>query len=455
MPKKITTEDFIKKAREIHGDKYDYSKVEYINNKTNVCIICPKHGEFFTTPNAHLGNKRGCRFCGYEKLHSLKKSTKDEFVKKAKIIWGDKYDYSKVVYVNNTTKVCIIDECGNEFWQTPSNHLSGYDCSNNKLNTYFFIERAREMHGEKYDYSKTKYINAKTKVCIICPEHGEFWQLPHNHLAGKGCQQCAIIHNHDSQRLSLKEFISKARKIHGNKYDYSKVKYVNNRTKVCIICPEHGEFWQTPDSHLQNHACQLCVGNFIKNKEKFISEAKQVHGNKYDYSKVEYVNNNIKICIICPEHGEFWQTPLNHLNKKQGCPKCNRYFRKKEKELYDILKNVFHNEEIIHSYYNSTILGKQEIDIYFPKYKIGIEFQGEQHFKPIDFGGYGVERANKLFEENQKRDINKKEICKRNNIKLLYYSNIIEETFLGEKLYHDYPEIIESINQVIKKENEK
>ena len=119
------------------------------------------------------------------------------------------------------------------------------------------------------------------------------------------------------------------------------------------------------------------------------------------------------------------------------------------------LKSVFKESDIIHSYYNPKILGKQEIDIYFPNEKIGIEFQGEQHFIPIDFSGRGVEWATKLFENNQQRDIKKKEVCNNNNITLLYFSNVLEEEFLGEKVYHKYSDLIEKINQVIKKEEEK
>ena len=162
-----------------------------------------------------------------------------------------------------------------------------------------FVKKAREVHGDKYDYSKVEYTNNYTKVCIICPEHGEFWQAPNNHINQKqGCPKCS----HRSYKLSNEEFTIKAKEIHGNKYDYSKVDYVNNRTKVCIICPEHGEFWQTPYKHLNKQGCPRCYGNIKSNTEEFIAKAREVHGNKYDYSKVEYSGCENKVCIICPEH---------------------------------------------------------------------------------------------------------------------------------------------------------
>ena len=123
-------------------------------------------------------------------------------------------------------------------------------------------------------------------------------------------------------KKTKEEFIKGARKKHGDKYDYSKVDYVNKRTKVCIICHEHGEFWQTPSSHLQGKGCPICGGTSTLTKEELIKKARKVHDNKYNYTKVEYVNNKTKVCIICPEHGEFWQTPYDHFYGC-GCPKCH------------------------------------------------------------------------------------------------------------------------------------
>lgn len=125
----------------------------------------------------------------------------------------------------------------------------------------------------------------------------------------------------------LNKFIKKAKSVHGNKYDYSKVCYVNSQTKVCIVCPEHGEFWQTPANHIRGNKCPICSnkgrGRIKRSStEEFIEKAKSVHGDKYDYSKVEYVNSNTNVEIICNTHGSFYQKPLNHLNG-QGCPKCS------------------------------------------------------------------------------------------------------------------------------------
>ncbi len=136
------------------------------------------------------------------------------------------------------------------------------------MNTEEFINKANKVHNGKYDYSKVEYVNAKTKICIICPEHGEFWQTPNNHLSGKGCALCANENKLHLYNKSNDKFISEAQMIHNGKYDYSKVEYVNAKTKICIICPEHGEFWQTPHNHLQGQGCPMFTN--IKTKQRCI-----------------------------------------------------------------------------------------------------------------------------------------------------------------------------------------
>ena len=135
-----------------------------------------------------------------------------------------------------------------------------------KLTISDFVKRAREVHGNKYDYSKVEYVNSKTKVCIICPKHGEFWQKPNRHLSGDGCPKCGIESRQKIRSLTTEDFVKKAREIHGDKYDYSKVNYVDTHTKVCIICPEHGEFWQTPADHLRGIGCPNCNSSKLESE---------------------------------------------------------------------------------------------------------------------------------------------------------------------------------------------
>ena len=424
----MTTEQWIKRAINVHNNKYDYSKVEYVDSKTKVCIICPEHGEFWQEANSHLKGC-GCIECSNQK--KLLYKNKDSFVNDAKKIHGDKYDYSKVYFNYKNDKIKIICPIHGEYITTPQIHLLGCECpkcaGTKKLTTEEFIEKAREVHGDKYDYSKVEYVNNRTKVCIICPEHGEFWQTPDSHMHGQECPKCA-----GTKKLTTEEFIEKAKKVHGDKYDYSKVNYIGSKTKVCIICPEHGEFMMTPNAHMCGQECPKCAYHKMGIKrrlstEEFIEKAREVHGDKYDYSKVKYDGLYNYICIICHkrdkygiEHGEFWQTPSSHLHGN-GCSKC------KETKLERDVRLLLEENKIKYVYQASKKdllwLKRQSLDFYLPDYNIAIECQGEQHFKPVDFAGKGEKWAEEMFLKNQKYDKIKKLLCKENNLELLYYSN--------------------------------
>lgn len=233
-----------------------------------------------------------------------------------------------------------------------------------KLTAADFISKAKLVHGNKYDYSKVEYINSRTKVIIICPIHGEFRQIPTDHLRGVGCRYCGYSQVADKNRKSKTSFIDEANRIHIHKYSYEKVEYINNKTPVTIICPIHGEFTQTPNDHLIGCGCQKCYDerrglSLRKDQEKFISEAKKIHGDKYDYSQVKYINNKTKIQIICREHGVFPQTPDMHL-RGDGCPLCRNIARRKllyGVAYYDVLESMVKNEEYIMStrYWHSML----------------------------------------------------------------------------------------------------
>ena len=258
-----------------------------------------------------------------------------------------------------------------------------------------------------------------------------------NHIHQKqGCKYCT----HRSYAYTTEEFINKAKQIHGDKYDYSKVEYKNKKTKICIICPIHGEFWMTPDKHLQSQGCPKCAKNYKMNTDSFKEKAIKVHGDDYDYSKVEYFGNDKKVCIICKEHGEFWQTPHGHLSG-HGCPMCHEEKNINEIKLFNFLKDNI-NEEII-SQYKEDWLSGQTLDIYIPSKKIGIEYQGIQHFKPVKYFG-GI----KKYEYTRQKDKEKFEKCKTNDVKLFYFS-------AEKELPNEYLDTIYSNNNELLKEIEK
>ena len=234
-----------------------------------------------------------------------KRLTLEEFIEKARNIHGDKYDYSLVDYKNSTTKVKIICPIHGVFEQKPNIHLDGSGCikcgGNIKLTTNEFIQKSRNIHGDKYNYDITIYNGHENKVKIICPIHGIFEQKANNHLYGADCFKCK-----GSKKKTSEDFILEANKIHNNKYDYSLVDYKNNKIKIKIICPTHGVFEQVPISHLRNIGCPFCneskgelkINNFLLknnilyNREKTFDGCIFKNKMKYDFYLIEY-----NICI--------------------------------------------------------------------------------------------------------------------------------------------------------------
>lgn len=288
------------------------------------------------------------------------------------------------------------------------------------MTTKEFIDKAIAKHGHKYDYSKTEYKNYREKICIICPEHGEFWQTPKDHLSGRGCPVCRYASSSLKLRDTAENFILKAKKVYGDRYCYDRINYVNNHTKVNIVCEKHGEFLVTPNNFLNGHGCPICgiesrAEKQAGNTENFIKQALHVHGDKYDYSKVKYVNSRTKVCIICPEHGEFWQTPDSHINQIAGCPKCRSSLLENEIEKMLIENGIVYEKEKTFEWLKCK--KRLRLDFYLPDYKIAIECQGIQHFEPIKAWG-GEHRLN----DNRQRDTIKLNLCKKKGIKVLYFA---------------------------------
>lgn len=405
---RITKEIFLSRSKEIHKNRYDYSKVEWKSPNTEVCIICPIHGDFFQKPRNHLLGM-GCQKC-----FGSPKSSTEEFIKKAKAIYGDTYDYSKVEYKGNKEKVCIICPKHGEWWMSPNNHLRGHRCpgcyGTPKHTVEEFVSMAKKVHGNKYDYSKVEYKGNKIKVCILCPEHGEFWQKPQSHLNGNGCSKCSGLY-----KIDLPLFIEHCTAIHNKKYDYSKVKFNNINDYVTIICPKHGEFKQRAKNHYIGYGCTICAGNKRLTNEEFIEKAELVHGKKYDYSKVNYINTSTKVCIICPFHGEFWQTPNAHLFGA-GCPTCPQSNLEGEIRNFLIKNNIKFEQEKTFTWLVHKL--RMYLDFFLPEYGVAIECQGGQHFFPTDlFGGKD------FYQLTIERDKAKKKLCEKHGINILYYSH--------------------------------
>lgn len=378
---RLSTQEFIEKANEVHGSKYDYSLTNYTLSSDKITVVCPDHGPWDVRANGHL-NGRGCPKCRKRGGHNV--FSTEQFIEKAKNTWDETFDYSKVEYRNIQESVIFICKEHGEFLQRPIDHLSGKvgceECAKLKhkdslptISYEEFLQRARTIHGEVYRYELfcDEFLQSKSIISIICSTHGKFEQYAINHISGRGCPKCGDLSSANAKRKSLDSFIVEANKIHKGKYDYTHVDYINNNTPVEIGCSIHSIFKQTPDPHLRGAGCPRCAGR-DRTTEEAIDEFRKVHGDRYDYSQTVYTQATTPLKIICKTHGEFHQLYWRH---KQGsnCPSCMSGSPSKgEKEVGDFLESI--GETVERNLRN--IIPPYEIDIYVREHNLAIEYCG-------------------------------------------------------------------------------
>jgi hypothetical protein len=281
------------------------------------------------------------------------------------------------------------------------------------ITTEEFIKKCIKVHGSKYDYSLTEYKGGHYKVKIICPTHGVFEQEAKSHINKNGCSKC--------KTKSIDLFIEQAKQTHGEIYDYTGVVYVNSYTKVKIVCPSHGEFNQVPYAHIRGQGCKKChFSKRVLTQDVFLKRCKKFHGEKYDYSKSKYINSNTKVEIICPDHGSFQQLPDDHC-RGIGCSKCKSSHGERKIRKFLESRNIKFDEQV--KFETCVNVRKLPFDFYLYEYDVLIEYQGEQHFAPKSknrmFG------ASNPIEEYNKIKINdeiKSKWCIDNNMKLIEIS---------------------------------
>jgi len=332
MAKRMTTQQFIEKAKSVHGDRYDYTRVIYLSSKSKVIITCVEHGDYQQQPTSHLMGY-GCARCA-----GVLPPTTEEFIQEAKNVHGDTYDYSKVEYENRQTKVKIYCRTHGQFLQSPAEHIMGYGCQKcgheynpdeRQALICKFLERCEILYKGKYLYHKMVYTSRMSKINIVCMDHGDFEQTANDHASGhSGCPGC--------RRTSgsyTKEWIERAIEVHNGRYDYSITSYSSSKEKLLVNCRDHGHFSILPNNHLAGGGCPKCS---VYSQDNFITDANLIHGNKYDYSNVEYVSGLTKVKIKCPTHGLFCQTPNSH-TQGSGCPSCSKTISKPEVAWLDSL----------------------------------------------------------------------------------------------------------------------
>lgn len=428
MPERKTAVEFIEEARHKHGDRYDYSKTVYTDSKTKLTVTCNLHGDFLTSPHNHLKG-RGCPDCAKTQRAASRTTPVGEFIKKAAAKHKGKYDYSDVHYTTLADTITIRCLIHGPFEQVASNHLQGKGCKacgrtqaavNKTLSKDEFIAKAVAKHGDVYDYSKADYKTMHEKVWIGCPVHGDFHQKAHNHVTGNGCPDCRNEGNRARFAMSTEAFLRRAEAEWGEQVDFSQVVYVNQLTKVRLRCPQHGEFDQYPLHLLRGVGCPACGKLRAAEKlkmpvDEFVRRATAMHLGAYSYPNLTFNNLREDVEIVCPKHGPFSQNAFSHLSGG-GCPKCSSSRGETSVMRWLTAKQIaFNHQWIDHDCIINTLPAK--FDFYLPDLGVLIEFDGEQHFKPVKFGGsMSDEEAASRFEDQQITDFIKDDWAASNDL---------------------------------------
>ena len=282
-----------------------------------------------------------------------RRCTTEEFIDKANLVHCNKYTYDLVEYKGNKVKVTITCPIHGNFLQAPSDHLSGkgcMECSGKKRKTTNeFIEAARSVHGDFYDYSKVEYKNGHSKVCIICPEHGEFMQTPNSHISGnQGCSECGKLRSSESRKLSHIQYMEKVIERYGDSYDYTRLVYSGSEKDITIGCTKHGYFVRKAKLFLYGHTCTLCGYDSISESrkltnEQFIDRCKDIYGNSLIFEHTEYVGISSLVSFTCPIHGNRKAKASALLYDKSGCTLCSDHGGyKRDKVGYFYINYIFH-----------------------------------------------------------------------------------------------------------------
>lgn len=446
MAKGYTQETFEKRVKEVHGDSIDVSNFKYINSITTGEARCNICGNVWKPRADVLIRGCGCRKC-FDKRHSDAKTIPFKEIQE-KISGVTLNEETYIDTKHHCEAKC--NKCGNIWYPHVRDLINGSRCpkcakksAREKMEVVYarrrkpkeerlskdelkeinrqkyldsFIRRANDKFSNKFKYNKGSFVNMRTKMEITCPIHGTFFQSPKQHLSTEfGCRECGIEGNTKRRTMpwkKVKELFENAKL----KWGYDASTYISASKEMRFICKEHGEFWRIPIGILHNGSCPECSKTRALTQREFEDKANKIHNFKYDYSKTQYVNANTIVDIICPIHGIFQQTPNVHLDGC-GCPRCNDSHL--ERDVRDVLS--INGIEFIQGKHYTWLLNEESnnpltLDFYLPKYKIAIECQGIQHFKAVEhFGG------NDKFEYRKSLDKKKKELCKNNNIKLIYY----------------------------------
>ena len=377
--KKLTQDEFVTIVKTNYGDRIDISQFQYAGRSGRGIAICKVHGPYTVSANS-LIKGAACPECRRENRTGKFKDTLASFVSKASGVHNNKYDYSRSVYSGAKRKLTIICPDHGEFEQEAWSHLHGQGCSKcadisvglrSRLTHAEFLRKAVETHGDRYDLSLVRYTGLQKRVDVVCEKHGVFHPQAGNFIRGSGCPSCGRESVGKKSRRKEASYIAEAVKVHGGRFSYGKVTSRNGITMMRVICPVHGMFEQNAQDHLSGVGCVKC-SKPVRDMPSFLLEARKVHGDKYDYSSVEYRRALEKVTITCPIHGPFEQTPSSHISAAQGCPVCaNCGPSKGHVEIAEFLQQY---TEVLNEYaFDSS---RRRLDVYLPEHNLAVEYHG-------------------------------------------------------------------------------
>jgi len=426
----LTQETVIARSKEVHGDKYDYSKTVYTGTKNSMVVICPVHGLFKTNPATHMGGS-GCRKCGRDVGADKHRKTLLPYLAEAKLRHKGKYTYDRAVYTLAKAKIIVTCPIHGDFKVEASSHLYGTGCvkcayvqnTNLKRGTNEkFIAKAIKQHGDKYVYDEVVYVNSKTKVVIICPTHGRFEQTPGNHIFGYGCPGCGFIKCGKSKRGDTARYVTRAKSVHGDRYDYSDVNFLGMHERIDIICREHGKFVQIANGHIQGSGCPKCGRISAKRllshtKTGFLETLTSVQRKDVDFSKLEYVNMFTKGVFLCKICDWKWEQTPDSFRTGAGCAMCNPATPAPERTMRKYLEKYGAKDLLVNNNHlpENTIRNPYRFDFLFTDRKILIELDDKYHYPPALTHGPNYER----WVGKHKRDLAKNKLVRKQGYVLL------------------------------------
>lgn len=387
--KLLTKDEFTRRAVEQFGYRFKYNLSKYRGADSRIKVWCSQHGWLHQVARRHLSSK-GCPQC----RKPTKVLTQAEFIDRCRGLHGDRYSYATTIYTGMASPIEVTCKQHGPFQIRAASFVQRgttetkcpecyrqWNASRCAMSTDEFVAKAKEVHGDRYLYSKTEYRSHRYKVVVTCKVHGDFHQDPSNHLSGHGCPMCAHDATGDRTRLQQDDFLRKARAKHGDAYGYELARYTRYGDKATIRCPEHGYFTQIVADHLDGHGCPACGTQIAPGApalpfDTFEARARLVHGDEYQYDREAFSTVRSKVRIKCEQHGWFEQVGANHLNGT-GCPFCS--ISVPHRELLQVIKSL----EVSHtSNDRSGIVGygksgmPLESDIYLPDHGIAIEVNG-------------------------------------------------------------------------------